>query len=98
MENLSVCELNFIWKTVMEIQEKLKALRRLMKKNKLSAYIIPSTDAHQSEYVPELWQRRKWISGFDGSAGDVIVTKDKAGLVDNLRYYLQAEETKGNWD
>ncbi len=74
------------------IQERLTALRKLMKKYKADAYIIPSTDAHQSEYVPDLWQRRAWISGFDGSAGDVIVTKDKAGLWTDSRYFLQAEQ------
>ncbi len=74
------------------IQERVKALRKLMKKNKLDAYIIPSTDPHQSEYVPALWQRRAWFSGFNGSAGDVIVTKDKAGLWTDSRYFLQAEK------
>lgn len=71
--------------------KRIDQLRGLMKKYKLDAYIIPSTDAHQSEYVPALWQRRAWISGFDGSAGDVVVTKDKAGLWTDSRYFLQAE-------
>lgn len=75
----------------MNILERLSALRNLMKKNKIDAYIIPSTDPHQSEYVPELWQRRKWISGFTGSAGDVIITKSKAGMWTDSRYFLQAE-------
>jgi Xaa-Pro aminopeptidase len=74
----------------MNIPERLSALRNLMKKNKIHAYIIPSTDPHQSEYVPELWQRRPWISGFTGSAGDVIITQDKAGLWTDSRYFLQA--------
>jgi Xaa-Pro aminopeptidase len=76
----------------MNIPERLSALRNLMKKNKINAYIIPSTDPHQSEYVPELWQRRQWISGFTGSAGDVIVTQDKAGLWTDSRYFLQAAD------
>ncbi|MBN1406472.1 MAG: aminopeptidase P family protein [Calditrichaceae bacterium] len=76
----------------MNIPERLSALRNLMKKNKIEAYIIPSTDPHQSEYVPELWRRRPWISGFDGSAGDVIVTMDKAGLWTDSRYFLQAAD------
>ncbi|MEJ2546087.1 MAG: aminopeptidase P family N-terminal domain-containing protein, partial [Calditrichaceae bacterium] len=76
----------------MNIPERLAALRNLMKKNKIDAYIIPSTDPHQSEYVPKLWQRRPWISGFDGSAGDVIVTMDKAGLWTDSRYFLQAAD------
>lgn len=76
----------------MDIKKRLSALRTLMVKNKIDAYLIPSTDPHQSEYVPALWQRRQWISGFTGSAGDVIVTKDKAGLWTDSRYFLQAEE------
>ena len=74
------------------IKKRLSALRKLMVKYKLDAYIIPSTDPHQSEYVPALWQRRAWISGFDGSAGDVVVLKDQAGLWTDSRYFLQAEE------
>ena len=72
--------------------EHVSALRKLMKKHKLNAYLIPSTDPHQSEYVPELWQRRSWFSGFNGSAGDVLVTETKAGLWTDSRYFLQAEE------
>ncbi len=74
------------------IQSRLAQLRKLMKKHHLDAYIIPSTDAHQSEYVPDIWQRRRWISGFTGSAGDVVVLRDKAGLWTDSRYFLQAEE------
>lgn len=73
-------------------KERIQQLRQLMKKHKIDAYIIPSTDPHQSEYVPALWQRRAWISGFDGSAGDVVVTADQAGLWTDSRYFLQAEE------
>lgn len=76
----------------MDIPDRLSELRNLMKKNKIDAYIIPSTDPHQSEYVPELWQRRQWISGFNGSAGDIIVTKEKAGLWTDSRYFLQAAD------
>ena len=47
--------------------ERLAKLRELMKKNKVDAYLIPSTDPHKSEYVPAVWQRRKWLSGFTGS-------------------------------
>lgn len=78
------------------ITERLTALRKLMKKNKIEAYIIPSTDPHQSEYVPALWQRRPWISGFDGSAGDVVVLKEEAGLWTDSRYFLQAEQQLEN--
>ncbi|PJB77820.1 MAG: peptidase M24, partial [Acidobacteria bacterium CG_4_9_14_3_um_filter_49_7] len=61
------------------IQNRLMQLRSLMAKQDVQAYIIPSTDPHQSEYVPAFWQRREWISGFTGSAGDVVVTMDQAG-------------------
>ncbi|NOX87967.1 MAG: aminopeptidase P family protein [Calditrichaeota bacterium] len=74
------------------IKERIQKLRALMKKHKIQAYVIPSTDPHSSEYLPSVWQRRAWISGFDGSAGDVIVTPDKAGLWTDSRYFLQAEE------
>ncbi|MBD3223340.1 MAG: M24 family metallopeptidase [Caldithrix sp.] len=76
----------------MLIKERVDALRKLMKKHKIDAYFIPSTDPHQSEYVPALWQRRAWISGFDGSAGDVLITPKTAGLWTDSRYYLQAGE------
>ena len=74
------------------IKERINQLRDLMRKNKIQAYLIPSTDPHQSEYVPDLWKRRQWISGFDGSAGDVVVTLERAGLWTDSRYFLQAEE------
>ena len=74
------------------IKERIAALRKLMKENGVQAYLILSTDPHQSEYVPELWQRRVWISGFDGSAGDVVVTTDQAGLWTDSRYFIQAAE------
>ena len=77
---------------VTTIPERLSLLREQMKKAGIAAYLIPSTDAHQSEYVPECWQRRPWISGFTGSAGDVVVTIDEAGLWADSRYYLQAED------
>lgn len=76
----------------MKVTEKLSNLRELMKKNGINAYIIPSTDPHASEYVPERWSSRAWISGFTGSAGIVVVTMDKAGLWTDSRYFLQAEE------
>ncbi|MDO9578115.1 MAG: aminopeptidase P family protein [Candidatus Cloacimonadales bacterium] len=75
----------------MNINERIAALRKLMKEHDFSAYIIPSFDAHLSEYVAEHWQARKWISGFTGSAGTVVVTTDKAGLWADGRYFIQAE-------
>jgi len=73
-------------------QTRLTQLRKLMKKNKLDAYLVPGTDPHQSEYVPDAWHRRQWLSGFTGSAGDLAILKDKAGLWTDSRYFLQAED------
>ncbi|MCK5076343.1 MAG: aminopeptidase P family N-terminal domain-containing protein, partial [Calditrichia bacterium] len=73
-------------------KNKIQNLRNLMEKYNIQAYLIPSTDPHQSEYVPELWERRKWLSGFTGSAGDLAFTLTKAGLWTDSRYFLQAEE------
>jgi Xaa-Pro aminopeptidase len=76
----------------MNIQERLLALRSEMQQHKIDVYLVPSIDAHNSEYVPECWQRRPWISNFDGSAGEVIVTLDHAYLWTDGRYFLQAEQ------
>jgi len=75
----------------MEIN-KLEMLRKHMQANGLDAYVVPSTDPHQSEYVPSQWQRRSFISGFTGSNGDLVVTENKAGLWTDSRYFVQAEE------
>ena len=75
----------------MQTRQKIAALRALMRRRGLHAYYVPSTDPHQSEYVPPIWQRRAWLSGFTGSAGDVLVTGRKAGLWTDSRYFLQAE-------
>lgn len=75
----------------MTTAEKLAALREHMLANQCDYYYIPSTDPHLDEYVPEVWQRRAWISGFTGSAGDVLVGMDKAYLWTDGRYTLQAE-------
>jgi Xaa-Pro aminopeptidase len=77
--------------------KKLAALRRLMKRHRIHAYFIPSSDPHQSEYVPECWKRRQFMTGFTGSAGDALVTLKTAGLWTDSRYYLQAErELRGS--
>ena len=76
----------------MTIAKRLEQLREMMKKNKIDAYIIPSADPHQSEYVAPRWKTREWISGFNGSAGTVVVTMKKAGLWTDGRYFLQAQE------
>ncbi|MBP7669496.1 MAG: aminopeptidase P family protein [Candidatus Eisenbacteria bacterium] len=75
----------------MTSREKVAALRRLMKKEGMHAYLVPSNDPHLSEYVPECWKRRQWVSGFTGSAGDVVVFLNEAGLWTDSRYFLQAE-------
>lgn len=78
------------------IQERIASLRGLLKKNNLSAFIIPSTDPHLSEYTASHWKSRQWISGFTGSAGTVAVTLDKAGLWTDSRYFLQgAQQIEG---
>lgn len=74
------------------INKRLVELRKIMKREKLDAFIFPSTDPHNGEYVPEHWEGRKWISGFDGSAGTAVVTMTKAALWTDSRYFLAAEE------
>ena len=74
------------------IRKRLEALRAWMQTEKADAFIIPSTDPHISEYVAPHWQSREWISGFTGSAGTVVVTRDKAGLWTDSRYFLQAAQ------
>ena len=76
----------------MNIQQRLQALRALMHERQIAVVIIPGTDPHASEYSPEHWKEREWISGFNGSAGTVVVTTDDAGLWTDSRYFLQAEE------
>lgn len=76
----------------MTIAERLNALRFLMSEKDIHAYFITSSDPHMSEYVPDRWTSRQWISGFDGSAGTVVVTGNKAGLWTDSRYFLQAEK------
>ena len=75
-----------------EINLRLTSLREVMKREHLSAFIFPSTDAHQSEYVADHWQGRTWISGFNGSAGTAVVTMKSAALWTDSRYFLAAEE------
>lgn len=75
-----------------EIELRLARLRELMKREHLSAFIFPSTDAHQSEYVADHWRGREWISGFNGAAGTAVVTMKSAALWTDSRYFLAAEE------
>lgn len=80
----------------MNINKRLAALREFMGEKGLHAFIIPSTDSHLSEYPASHWASREWISGFTGSAGTVLVTREKAGLWTDSRYFLQgAKELEG---
>ncbi len=72
--------------------ERLAALRAELARHDLAAYVVPTADPHQSEYVPPAWQRRAWLTGFTGSAGTAVVTRDAALLWTDSRYWLQAEQ------
>lgn len=76
----------------MEINSRVNQLRVAMRKKGFDAYLVPSNDPHQSEYVAEHWQARTWLSGFTGSAGLLIVSNEKAGLWTDARYFIQAEK------
>ena len=76
----------------MNADNRIEQLRKLMKEKNIDAYVIPSADAHQSEYPTEHFKSRAWVSGFTGSAGTVAVTMSRAVLFTDGRYFLQAEE------
>jgi len=76
----------------MTTADKVAALRDLMKQHGVAAYYVPSADPHQSEYLPECWKRRAWLSGFNGSAGELVIGRRQAGLWTDGRYFLQAEQ------
>lgn len=79
------------------IKNRIEDLRKIMDENNIYAYIIPSSDFHQSEYVGDYFKSREYISGFTGSAGTVVITKNEAGLWTDGRYFSQAEdELKGS--
>lgn len=85
--------------TAVNTTMRLAALRQQMEKWNLSAYIIPDTDAHMSEYIGKHDERRAWISGFTGSAGTAVVTKKKATVWTDSRYWTQAERQMDcNWE
>ena len=69
-----------------------EALRDVMRREGIDAFIFPSTDPHNGEYVPAHWEGRKWISGFNGSAGTAVVTMTDAALWTDSRYFIAAEE------
>lgn len=76
----------------MDINQRIAALREVMQREHLSAFIFPSTDPHQGEYVPDHWKGREYVSGFNGSAGTLVVTMSSAALWTDSRYFLAAEE------
>lgn len=73
------------------VPERLRATRALMQREGIDALLVPSADPHLSEYLPEHWQARQWLSGFQGSVGTLIVTADFAGLWADSRYWEQAQ-------
>ncbi|MEG0895015.1 MAG: aminopeptidase P family N-terminal domain-containing protein, partial [Oscillospiraceae bacterium] len=76
----------------MLVKERIAKLHQLMKQNGIDAYIVPSSDSHQSEYVAPHFGTRKWITGFTGSAGTAIITLNKGNyLWTDGRYFIQAE-------
>ena len=74
------------------VNQRLEDLREVMRREHLAAFIFPSTDPHQGEYVPDHWKGREFISGFNGSAGTAVVTMTSAALWTDSRYFLAAEE------
>ncbi len=78
--------------TKQDIRDRIEALRSLMRREGLAAFVFPSTDPHCGEYVPERWKGREWISGFDGSAGTAVVTLGEAALWTDSRYFIAAAE------
>ncbi|GAB2639508.1 aminopeptidase P family protein [Psychrobacter pocilloporae] len=74
------------------IQARIDTLRKTLVAQDLTAIIVPSADPHLSEYLPEYWQTRQWLSGFTGSVGTLVVTADFAGLWTDSRYWVHAAE------
>ena len=77
------------------ISNRLASVREVMRREHLAAFVFPSTDPHNSEYVPDHWKGREWISGFDGSAGTAVVTMTSAALWTDSRYFIAAAEQLG---
>ena len=77
---------------ISEISQRLKTLRHVMQQHQVDAFIAMSADPHMSEYLPEYWQVRQWLTGFTGSVGTIVVTQDFAGLWVDGRYWVQAEQ------
>ena len=77
---------------MVDINTRIEVLRNLIQQRKYDFYLVPSKDPHNDEYVPIIWQRRKWITDFDGSAGDALISPKDAFLWVDGRYILQAEK------
>ena len=75
-----------------QIKERLEALRQAMKNAGVAACIVPGTDPHAGEYIADYWKERVWITGFTGSAGTAVITKEEAGLWTVGRFFIQAEK------
>ena len=74
------------------ICKRIEDLREVMRRESIDAFIFPSTDPHNGEYVPAHWEGRKWLTGFDGSAGTAVVTMNDAALWTDSRYFIAAEQ------
>ncbi len=75
-----------------DVNQRIESLREVMRREHVAAFIFPSTDPHQGEYVPDHWKGREFISGFNGSAGTAVVTMTSAALWTDSRYFIAAEE------
>ena len=75
------------------VRERIDNLRRAMARNGLAAVIVPSSDPHLSEYLPERWKGREWLSGFTGSVGTLIVTREAAGVWVDSRYWTRPKSS-----
>ena len=78
--------------TNLTVQKKLEKLRELMLNQHVDALVVMSADPHMSEYLPDYWKARQWLSGFSGSVGTLVVTQNFAGLWADGRYWVQAEQ------
>ena len=76
----------------MKVSERIEELRREMSVEGIDIYIVPTADYHHSEYVGEYFKARQFLTGFTGSAGTAVFTKEKAGLWTDGRYFIQAEQ------
>ncbi|MCX8115393.1 MAG: aminopeptidase P family N-terminal domain-containing protein, partial [Burkholderiaceae bacterium] len=74
-----------------QIRERLDQLRQAMRQHAIDAWLVPSSDPHLSEYLPDRYKAREWLTGFTGSVGTLVVTRDYAGLWADSRYWVQAE-------